>query len=164
MNDILRLFGGGLILVGAIVAGREYSSYTARRLGQYQGFVALLSHIEGMISRFLAGGEELFRSFSHPFLEETELLRRLREGESPYDAFAATEDKLLIGERERESLSVFFKELGSGYRESEIERVSALRAELSAGYKEEKAALEKSRSVVNTLLMGGAMGIFILLI
>jgi hypothetical protein len=88
----------------------------------------------------------------------------LREGKIPSDAFAQIEDKLLIGDGERESLTAFFKELGSGYRESEIERVSALKAELSAGYKEEKAALEKSRSVVNTLLMGGAMGIFILLI
>jgi hypothetical protein len=164
MNDMLRLFCGGVILIGAIIVGREYSSYTARRIGQYQGFVALLSHIEGMISRFLTGGDELFRGFSNPFLEETGLLCRLREGKIPSDAFAQIEDKLLIGDGERESLTAFFKELGSGYRESEIERVSALKAELSAGYREEKAALEKSRSVVNTLLMGGAMGIFILLI
>ena len=71
MSDLARLFGGGLILICAIIAGREYSSYTRRRLGQYRGFVALAAHIEGMISRFLAGGEELFRGFADPFLEET---------------------------------------------------------------------------------------------
>lgn len=164
MSEYLRLFGGGLILIAAIIVGREYSSYTRCRLGQYQGFVALADHIEGMISRFLAGGEELFRGFADPFLEETGLLSRLRRGESPSDAFAAAKDKLCIGEKEKKRLSVFFKELGSGYRESEIAKASALKDELSAGYKQEREALEKSRSVVNTLLMGGAAGIFILLI
>ena len=88
MSIYLRLGGAGLILLGAILVGREYSAYLNRRLSEYRGLLSLLSHAEGVIGRNLSYGKELWRGFEDAALEKCGLLPALREGRGLADAFA----------------------------------------------------------------------------
>ena len=151
-------------MIAALFFCREYSLYAERRILQYKGFLSLLSHAEGMISRFLAKGEELWRGFSDSALEECGFLSDLREGRGLKEAFSSCENRLCLPRSVKDELSAFFSDFGRSYKEGQLSSLSAFRSSLEERLKAEEADLEKSVKVTKALILGGAMSVVILII
>lgn len=164
MTFYFRLLGGGLILLCALMVGREYSSYIARRIEQHGGFIALAGHAESKIGEFLSSGRELWLEFNNSALEEVGLLPLLKEGEGACSAYSKIEKRLALSDDTKKKLSTFFNEFGSGYRDRELSRASALKKELEISLIADKEELEKNAKVLNALLVGGGVGLIILLL
>ena len=164
MNMILRFIGGGLVVVSALVASHEYSAYAKRRLLQYEGLVALFSHVEGKIRDFLASGDGLYRGFENEELERVGLLPLLREGERLKEAFCKCEGHLALPKGTVEGINTFLSTLGRGYREGEVAAFSAFRNKLEAEMKTEAERLDKSVKITRALLIGGALAFLIMIV
>lgn len=151
-------------MIAALYAGREYSRFAELRLARWRGFAALLSHIEGEISRFLASGERLWRGFADDELEKCGFLQNLREGDSLSAAFEKCRGGLLLPEECKARLAELFNSFGKGYKEDELASLSAFRASFEKEYEAERERLEKSVKVTRALLLGGALSAAIMLI
>lgn len=164
MNIYFRWAGAALIMIASLYACREYSRFAEQEKAQWRGFSALLSHIEGGISKFLASGEGLFRGFEDEALEKCGFLQEIKAGVGLSSAFESCRGKLLLPEECKGRLSEFFASFGRGYQESELASLAAFRV----GFEKEEAAererLEKSVSVTRALLLGGALSVAIMLI
>ena len=164
MNLYLRWAGAAVIMVAALYTSREYSRFASRRLAQWRGFISLLTHLEGEISKFLARGEGLFRGFADAELEECGFLQNLREGDGLLSAFEKCQSKLLLPRECKDALCEFFSSFGRSYKESELASLGAFRSSFEKEYEAEKERLEKSVKVTRTLLLGLALSVAILLI
>ena len=161
MSFYLKLLGSGLLLLSALLASSEYSSYADRRLLHYSGVVALLSHAEGVISRFLSSGGEMWREFKNDELEKIGLLPLLREGETLLSAFQKCEAKLYLSVEAKEKIKEFLSTVGKEYRAGAVSSFAELRQSLESEMKSEKDRLEKQVKIVRALLLGGALAFVI---
>lgn len=164
MNMLLRLIGGGLVMTSALIASHEYSEYAKKRLDQYAGLIALLSHAEGMISRFLASGDGLWRGFENEALEKTGLMGNMREGRGLYESFALCESKFALSNEAKGRIKDFLSGRGMEYREGEIAALSNFREMLEEEMNKEKESLEKSVKVTRAILLGASLAFLILII
>lgn len=164
MIDVIRWCAVGLIMLSAILLGREYSAYADRQVREREGFIALLLHIEREIGRSLSYGLGLWRGFSDPSLERCGFLPLLREGCSPEDAFFKCSPKLALSGEIKEKLQSFFSDFGKGYKDGEIKGIERLRGELESDLNALRPELEKNKRVINALLLGGAASAAIMLI
>ena len=164
MNVYFRWGGGAVLLVAAALVGREYTAYTERRISECEGFLSLLSHIEGKISKYLSFGDGLWRDFSDAELERVGFLPALREGLTASEAFSRCNARLSLGDDVRERLGAFFEDFGKEYMEGELKRLRLFREELAKIHAAECVELRKNAKVVRTLLIGAALGALILLI
>ena len=164
MSAFWRFTGGGLVVLSAILASNAYSEYAKRRLLQYSGLIALLTHAEGMISRFLSSGDGLWRGFKNEELERVGLLPLLREGESLKSAFLKCEGAFALEKEAIERITKFLSTSGSNYREGEVAAISAFRNQLEAEFKTEEETLDKSVKVTRALLLGGSLAFLIMII
>ena len=162
--SLLRLLGGGLVVVSAIVASGEYSAYAKRRILHYEGLIALFSHAEGMISRFLASGDGLLRGFENEELEKVGMLSILREGEALQSAFEKCESRLALSVETKERIKDFLSTVGRGYREGEVASFSAFITSLKEEMSVESERLDKSVKVTRALLIGGSLAFLIMII
>ncbi len=164
MIDMIRWCAVGLIMLSAILLGREYSAYADRRVSEQAGFIALLLHIEREIGSSLSYGIGLWRGFSDKSLEGCGFLPLLRDGCSPEDAFTKSSQKLALSGETKEKLLGFFSDFGKGYRDGEIKGIQRLRGELESDLNTLRPELEKNKRVINALLLGGAASAAIILI
>lgn len=159
-----RLVGVGLVLVAAIIASGEYKLYAKRRILQYEGFAALLFHLEGMISRYLSSGDGLYRGFENAELERIGFLPLIRGGDRPADALRRCEGQLCLSKDCLNALSAFFTGFGRDYKDRELKSISDFRTRLEEEKKSEAERLEKNVKVTSALLIGGALAFFIMII
>lgn len=164
MSLYLRLGGAALLLVGAIFVSREYSGYIDRRISEYRSLVALLSHAEGKISRFLSFGGELWRDFSDDVLEGCGLLPLLRGGSGLALAFDECKAHLALPSEAKERIFRLLSGLGGGYMDGTIAGLSSARQELEAELTVEQEAAEKNKRVARALLIGGALAVGVMVI
>ncbi len=160
----LKWCGAALLLLFALFCGREYSAYAERRVGECEGYISLLLHIEKMIDSYLAPPSVIFRDFECEALESIGFLPAVRSGEAASNALSLSEKNSLLPEHIREKIREYFDGFGRGYKDAELTRTRASRAELEEMLKSEKASLEKSVKVTRALLLGAAAGITILII
>jgi hypothetical protein len=158
----LRWCGAALLLICALICGREYSAYAGRRVREGEGYLSLLSYIEKMIDSYLTPLSEIFSVFECESLEENGFLPSIRSGKSANETL--TEVKGLIPEQMRTLLSDYFNGFGKGYKDSELGRTREVRAEMEKMLDKERENLEKSVKVTKALLIGSAVGIAILII
>ena len=164
MIEYVRFGGGILIMLCALLFGKGYSNFADRRIAEYEGFLALISHIETEISRSLSYGKELWSGFSNAELERCGMLQHLREGKTPYDAFLLCEEALSLSDKTKVALKKFFSRFGYEYKDSELRRISEVKGDLVVELKSVREELEKNKRVVNALLVGGSLSVVILLI
>ena len=164
MSLYLRWGGAALIMIAALFACREYSVYAEKRILQHKGFIALISHAEEMISKFLAKGIELWQDFSDSALEECGFSSHLREGRSLSEAFSACEVGICLPKDVKEELRDFFSGFGKSYKDGQLSSLSEFRKRLENRLKEEELSLEKSLKVTKALIIGGALAVVILII
>jgi hypothetical protein len=159
-----RLVGGGLVIVAALIASGEYKLYAKRRILQYEGFAALLFHLEGMISRYLSSGDGLYRGFENAELERIGFLLLIRGGDRPAEALRKCDGQLCLSKECRKALSDFFVRFGRDYKDREIKSILDFRTGLEEEKKSEAERLEKSVKVFSALSIGGALAFFIMII
>ncbi|MBQ8414438.1 MAG: hypothetical protein IJX58_04245 [Clostridia bacterium] len=164
MKDYFRLGGAAMLMLGAIFISRAYEGYLNRRIAEYRGLIALLSHAEGKISRFLSHGCELWRDFSDEALEKCELLKHLREGVDLKEAFEMVKDKMSLSKNASARLTERLSSLGRGYKDSELSLLSSIKEHLTAEMNSESEEAEKNIKVVRALLLGGALAMAIMVI
>ena len=164
MNVLWRYVGGGLVLLSAMIASAEYRSYAKRRILQYEGLIALLAHIEGMIGRYLASGDGLYRGFESAELERIGLLPLLRQGVGLADAFKRCLGEINLPKDSRKAVSEFLSGLGRDYKEGELKSLREFRTELEREKSTEAERLEKNAKVITVLLIGGALAFLIMII
>ena len=164
MNIYLRVGGAALVAVGALFISREYEKYLARRGDEYRGLVALISHAEGQISRFLAYGVALWRGFEDESLERCGLLSELREGKSLSEAFDSCSVKMSLPRAVVKEISAKLSSLGRDYLDGELATLGDIRSRLTELLKSEEDTREKNVKVVRALLLGGALCAIILAI
>ena len=157
MSLWLRWGGGILLVFGALLVSREYERYLGRRISEYSGLALLIGHAKSMISKFLAHGEGLWRSFSNDALERVGLLAALREGRGLGEAFDLCRDKMSLPRSGAARLSEELHRLGGEYMGGELERLTALEQSLVSEGEAEEALAEKNIKVARALLLGGAL-------
>jgi len=158
----LRWCGAALLLICALICGREYSAYIDRRVREGEGYLSLLSYIEKMIDSYLTPLSEIFSGFECEALEKSGFLPSVRSGKTASEVLA--EQNALIPENMRSLLLDYFDGFGKGYKDSELGRTRKAKAELDKMLGAERENLEKSARVTKALLLGGAVGIAILII
>lgn len=164
MSLALRLLGAAALMVFALIFGREYSLYVERRLAEGDAFLALISHVERMISEYLAPPEVIFADFSSDELEECGFLPAVRAGLSPADAIISPDVHLSVSAKIRDRLKAYFSALGRSYREGELAAARECLADLGKIQAAERQELQKSVNLTRTLLLCVTMGITILII
>lgn len=162
--SLLRLFGAGALLLAAIFVSGEYSKFLDRRIAEYRGIAALLSHAEGGIERSLSYGGRLWQSFEDEALERCGLLSLLREGKGLSAAFGECMDRLALSKEAKGRIAEEFSALGKGYMSGEIATLSALRRKIEEELSVLQTEAEKSKKVARALLIGGALALGVMII
>lgn len=157
MNLYIKLFGGALIMLSALLVGREYSKFVDKRIDEMSGFLSLIEHARGEISSYLAFGGGLFARFENEALEKCGFLPLLREGCEACDAFDRSSASLSLSASQRKDLRDFFSRFGSEYAEAEIEKTTAFLEKFKKDLERERENLTKSLSIARALLLGGAL-------
>ena len=160
---LLRWIGGLLILLFAIVLGREYSGFAEAKISALSEYVKVLFQIEKMIETCLATPAEIFGDFCSPPLEKCGFLSAVREGRSLGSAFSSAE-KCGLPSDAITLLSDYFDGFGKGYAEREIARARKARGELETILAREREGTQKSVRVTSAMLLGGAAGVLIFII
>ncbi len=164
MSFYFRIFGSVLVVLAAIVLGREYSKYAVKRCAQGDGFVLFLIHIKGEISRFLTTPDGFLRGFECEALAEVGFLSALAERADLDAAYRQSEGRLSLPAEARDCLSEFFSDFGMDYKDGEIKRCEVYAERLGRIIEEDKCALLKNVKLVRAILCAAALGIVILLI
>ena len=151
-------------MICSIFAGREYNRYVERRIGELDGFVAFLNHAKSEISMYLTPAKRISRGFQNEILERLGFLSAIESEGNISRAFLSCYGGLSIGKEAKELLSEFFSEFGQGYREQELARIDRFRSDLEKILERDREELPKNARMVSTLLLAGALGIFILLL
>ena len=152
------------MLLSALIASGEYKTYAKRRILQYEGIISLFSHLEGMIGRYLASGDGLYRGFENAELERIGLLPLLRQGVGLSEAFKRCEGELNLSKNRCKAMSDFLSGLGRDYKDRELKLLSDFCMELVKEKTLEAERLEKSVKVTSALLIGGALAFLIMII
>ena len=154
---VIKVIGAGVIMIFAIVVGREYSDYAGRRAEQLRGFLYLICHIRGRISRFLAFGDGLCYGFECDALESVGFLPLVREGTNLYDAFEKCKSRLSLSGAQKKILSDFFLGFGMDYKDGELERMTDFLANYEKITERDVENMTKNVQVARALLFGGAL-------
>lgn len=162
MSLFFKWGGIALVMIGAMLVSREYESYLDKRICEYRGLVAMISHAESEIGKSLAYGEGLWSSFQSDELEKIGLLPLLRKGCSLKDAFDECKGKMTITRESKEEISELFATLGRGYRDSELRLLGEIKDSLSAELDLQSDAAEKNKKIARALLLGGALTVAIM--
>lgn len=162
MIGYLRIGGAILVMIAAAYGSYSYEKYINRRLEEYKGLVALVSHAESKISSFLSHGRGLWQGFSNEALESVGLLPALRNGESLSSAFESCLEKMSLSASAKTAVSEKLKGLGEGYMERELKILQGLGEHLSAELEAETEKGEKNVKVARALLLGGGLAVMIL--
>ena len=163
MSIYLRWGGAILLMLGALYFSRGYEKYLMRRVAEQDGLADLISHVGGMINRFLSSGEELWRDFHNDALEKCGLLPSLRGGMGLKDAFDKCGEKMSLSASAKEKISASLGALGRDYREGEVRLLAELEKQLRSDSEAERSAVEKNIKVARALLLGGALAAVIML-
>ena len=164
MSFYIKIVGGLILLACAFLIGKAYESYAFRAISEYEAFLSMLGHIKNKINCFLMTTCKLLCDFESGPLEESGFLPKLREGKRMSEAFEDASARLAISKEAKKLLSVFFEELGVGYKDEELNRISGVERELSSILSREREEMPKNVRIAKTLLLAAALGILILII
>lgn len=159
----MPLLGVLLILGSAVALSRGYGKYLKKRTSTLRSLIDLIRYLEGRMEGYLeplavalgkyTGTEEL-----------SELLLRLRRGESARTAYREVRGKLSVCPRADAVLLGLFDGLGGGKLGQELRQIRSALAELDRMYSEEKTETERSLRVFCALILAAALGLCIFMI
>ena len=151
-------------MISALLIGREYNRYVEKRIGELIGFVGLLNHAKSEISMYLKPASKILRGFENESLERIGFISVARESGNLEEAFSKCSERLSLGKETKKILYECFSGFGQGYSAQEILRIERYAASLEKILEREREELPKNARMVSTLLLAGALGIFILLL
>ena len=162
MKLFLKITGCVVLILVSLYLSGGYKRFIKKRIAEYEGLVALLSHLEEKISHFLSFGEELWRDFRNEEMEKCGLLPLLRGGEPIHSAFEKCKDRLSIAKSASQKVYAELRRLGKGYLENEIQRVSEIKQALEGQLSEEISESEKNAKIADALIFGAAAALIII--
>lgn len=162
MSFYLRLLGGALLMIFALMCGRAYSSYSARAIAELDGFISFMSHVRLKVATQLATQSALCDGFECESLERCGFLPALREGKRVMDAY--NKAAIAVCQPARRVLSSFFSGLGRGYRSDELARADSAISECERILAREREQMPKDVKLIYTLLAAISLGLLIFLI
>ena len=164
MNVYFKLLGSAMLLMFSFFASKSYQAYLQSRLEEVKGLIALLSHAEEGIGRYMLFGTALWQGFENEAMDKSGITKMLKEGEGLSAAFEKCKRSINVSEELKAKISDALACLGSGYRESEISKIKSLRTELERTFFDDEADFEKKASVTRALMLGGALAVTIMVI
>ena len=164
MSFIVRAAGSLLLLLAALAVSRGYSSYADERLGEGEEMLLFLRHLRNGISGSGREVKEFFFDFRGERLQKSGFFRLVREGEAVSSAWEKEGDGLHLPDGMKRALGDYFRELGRGYRDTELAAADRVIGEISALLGTERDELPKSVGTVRLISVAAALGIMILLL
>ena len=153
-----------MILLSVLVFSDSYSQHTKKRLLEYEGFLAFISHVRLQMSCYLKPTRQLADGFYSKPLAESGFLEYVGECENIYEAYERAECRLALSKEERRLLAGLFSSLGEGYLNDELKLIDAYRSQLEEGYLRLKKDAPKNSKLISTLSVTVAVGFLILVI
>lgn len=164
MSLYIKFFGLALMLFAAMAVVRGYREYNERRISELSGFLLLLSHLEGQISRYLTPISEALSEYSDENLAPSGFISEISRGEGLYSAFTKCSSRLAIGNTAKKILEELFRRLGIGYKEEVLADIKDASERLCELLRDEKVSTVKNERVVTAVTACGVLGVFILLV
>ena len=164
MGFIIKCLGSAAVLAFALALLRGYKAYLAKRREECDGFLAVIEAVRDGVNYFLSPLGRIFERFCDGKTTLSKISERIRDGESPKDAFEKEKRGLHIGECGKEILSNFFSALGRGYKDGVVALSEACRAKFEEYSENCRQEDEKSARLAATLAFGGALALIILFI
>lgn len=164
MTAYLRWGGAALLVVCAILVGREYKKYTEKRLAEGEGILALARHAEGRIEKYLTPRRGLWVDFRCDALSSSALLRVLSEDGSSGDGILSAVSALSVGKEAKAALGELLSGLGKGYKSEAIALCRKTDETLGKILESEREELPRRARAFCVLLLAVALGATILLV
>lgn len=117
---LIKCLGILTLLFITVYFAFEVTMMEKRKLRQAEGFMLFLRHVRAQISCFCTPLTDIFSGFSNDALEECGFLPVAREGNLSC-AVDKSKGKIYLEEEEINMLSAFASQLGSSYRNEQLE-------------------------------------------
>ena len=153
-----------MILLAVIRFSDAYSKHVKKRLLEYEGFIAFISHVRLQMNCYLKPARCIADGFYSKPLSDVGFLAHIGESESIYEAYKRSESRLSLSKEERELIGGLFSSLGEGYLEDELKLIDAYSARLEKGFLRLKSEAPKSTKLISTLSVTAAVGFLILVL
>lgn len=164
MAFYLKFAGAIALLLVAGFVSRSYADCVSRRITETRSFCALISHIKGMVEKYLSPGRAVLKDYRDTTLEKLGFFERVESGEGLYDAFMSVRERLSLGSEAKKLVSDFFRGFGKEYQRGEVLRAEKYERELLEILNLETEEFGKKQKAVTTLLFASAFGIIILIL
>lgn len=153
-----------MILLSVLIFSDSYSRHTKKRLLEYEGFLAFISHVRLQMSCYLKPANRLSEGFYSKPLMESGFLEYVGECKNICEAYERAESRLSLSREERELLRGLFSSLGEGYLADELKLIDAYRSQLEEGFLRLKREAPKNSKLISTVSVTAAIGFLILVI
>jgi hypothetical protein len=147
-----------------LIFGRSYTDYIKARAADYRSVLGFFELMRREISARLATPCELAALSKDSRLAEIGFFDLLLQGESVGRAFSLISNKLLLSERDVDTVQSYFDGLGCGSLEGELRILDTAVAEISAREGAVREEISARVGLVRTLSVLFALGISILLL
>lgn len=134
----MRYVGLALVILAAVILTSSYRAVLSARVATLESYMALILHIRSRVSGYLEPPSVWAESFGKEGDGVRAFVERVRQGESPADAYLALRDGLSLSREAKEAIGSFFSGLGR-------EGVEAERKSMDIGVDKLSALLEKER-------------------
>ena len=161
---MIKYAGMIAVLLSAAVISREYSSFSQKRLSEVRDFLSFVSHMKIQVGCFLCPASELVRGFSSERLSAVGFVGALSDGASLCDAYKNCEDRLSVGEEEREILGRLFSTIGECYLDDGLRLIDSSLRELESVYAKRRAEAPKNTRLVSVISVTSAIGFLMMVI
>lgn len=153
-----------MILLSVLFFSDSYAKHTKKRLLEYEGFLAFISHVRLQMSCYLKPTRRIAEGFYSKPLADSGFLEYMAECESIHEAYKKAECRLSLSREEKELLGGLFSSLGEGYLDDELKVIDAYRSQLEDGFSRLKKDAPKNSKLISTLSVTAAVGFLILFI
>lgn len=163
MNDFLKFFGIGLLLLSAFAFSSECRRRIKVKNETSEGFVSLLEHIRRQIDCYLTPAARLADGFKNEALQSCGYLQQAAK-DGLASAYFALSERLPLYKSVKSELESFFGGFGREYKDGTLKELNLRISSLKELLKKEKDESDRNLKVTRTLAVSAALGAAILII
>ncbi len=160
----MKYIGAVIIIVASVILSGEYSRYIKKRADQCEELLSFIGYIRVQISCFLRPSREIAKDFSGEELEKIGFIKAVKEGESLYGAYKATEKSLALKREEREIVETLFASIEECYLDEGIRIIDSSYREMEKACLKIREETPKNVKLAATLSVTASIGFLILIL
>ena len=160
---MIKACGALALLAVTLYLCIEASSMEVRRVRQAEGFLMLIRHIKAQISCFCTPLGDIFRDFENDTLSSIGFMSVLRE-KGFRAALDECREKIYLDDEEINMLASFADELGTSYREEQMEFCDYYISTLEQSYRKSRELQPARARLYRSLLLTGGLMVIIVFI